>query len=50
MKKYLNEWWKSMKGAKIGYENEGLVVGVLKKGNTSMRFAWHRRPDTNAAR
>ena len=50
MKKYSIEWWKSLTGAQIGNETEELVEAVLKKWNTSVRFAWHRLPDTKAAR
>ncbi len=50
MKKYSMEWWKTLTGPQIGNETENLVETVLKAWNSSVKFAWHRLPDTKAAR
>lgn len=50
MKKYSIEWWKSLTGPQIGNETEVMVESVLKRWNSSVKFSWHRLPDTKAAR
>lgn len=50
MKKYSIEWWKSLTGPQVGNEAEAMVEAVLKRWNTSIKFSWHRLPDTKAAR
>lgn len=50
MKKYSIEWWKTLTGPQIGNEAEALVEAVLKVWNSKLKFAWHRLPDTKAAR
>jgi hypothetical protein len=50
LKKYSIEWWKSLTGPQIGNETEAMVEAVLKRWNSSVKFAWHRLPDTKAAR
>lgn len=50
MKKYSLEWWQSLTPHQVGNEVEGMVESVLKKWNSSLKFAWARLPDTKAAR
>jgi hypothetical protein len=50
VKKYSIEWWKSLTGPQVGNEAEAMVEAVLKRWNSSIKFAWHRLPDTKAAR
>jgi hypothetical protein len=50
VKKFSIEWWKSLTGPQIGNETEAMVEAVLKRWNSSVKFAWHRLPDSKAAR
>lgn len=50
MKKFSVEWWQSLTAPQVGNEVEGMVETVLKTWNMRLGFAWHRLPDSKAAR
>ena len=50
MKKFSKEWWQSLPPEKSGKETEKLVELLFTEWNKRQSFAWHRLPDSHAAR
>ena len=50
MKKYSAAWWQSLPPEKVGKETEKLVESLFTEWNQWQSFAWHRLPDSKAAR
>jgi hypothetical protein len=50
VKKFSPEWWTSLKGHEAGKEVEKRVMDLFKDWNSHQAFAYHRLPDSAAAR
>jgi len=49
-RKFSPEWWAEQRPEVVGKATEKLIEDVFDELNKSMFFAWHRLPDSKAAR